>query len=194
MKNNIIYTSNGIIGTKFSEEFIIKNLIEKRILVIDNGTYNTGNYHERQKNVEQFYNYGAKEVEMITINKDNTRDILNYDVCYVMGGSIANLVELVHTTNIKEVLGNFLEKGIYIGESAGSIILDEDVEWYFDLKRGTKPKYDRIFEDYKGLGFINQHIYPHYNKEDNNGIKKIEEYKDSIKTLNDGDYIEYNKI
>ena len=127
MKNNIIFTSNGIVGTKFPKEFIDENLIENQILIIDNGTYNTGNYNKRQENVEEFYKYGAKNIKLITIDKDNIKSILNYDVCYVMGGSIANLVELVNTTDIKNVLEIFLEKGIYIGESAGSIILDKDV-------------------------------------------------------------------
>lgn len=193
MRNNIIFTSNGIIGTNFPKEFIAENLIEKQILIIDNGTYHTGNYNNRQENLEKFYKYGAKNIQLITIDKDNTKNILNYDVCYVMGGSIANLVELVHTTDIKNVLEIFLEKGIYIGESAGSVILDKDVEWYFNLKRGTKPKYDRIFENYKGLGFIEQHIYPHYNKEDNIGIEKIIKYKEKINILNDGDYIQFRR-
>lgn len=189
MKNNIVFTSNGIIGTRFPEEFIKKNILQKSIIVVDNGTYGTSNYNKRQENVEQFYKYSAQKVDLITLSKGNIEEILNYDVCYVMGGNIANLVELVHTTNIKEILVNFLEKGIYIGESSGSIILDNNVEWYFNLKRGTKPKYDRTFDNYNGLGFINQHIYPHYNKEDSIGIKKILNYKKKIITLNDGDYI-----
>lgn len=189
MKNNIVFTSNGIIGTRFPEEFINKNISQKNIIVVDNGTYGTSNYNKRQENVEQFYKYSAQKVDLITLSKGNIEDVLNYDVCYVMGGSIANLVELVHTTNIKEILVNFLEKGIYIGESSGSIILDNNVEWYFNLKRGTKPKYDRTFDNYNGLGFINQHIYPHYNREDNIGIKKILDYKEKILTLNDGNYI-----
>lgn len=189
MKNNIVFTSNGIIGTKLPKEFIKKNISQKSIIVIDNGTYGTSNYDKRQENVEQFYKYLAKKVELITLDKNNLTQVLNYDVCYVMGGSIANLVELVHTTNIKEILEKFLEKGIYIGESSGSIILDEDVEWYFNLKRGTKSKYDRIFDNYNGLGFINQHIYPHYNKENNIGMKKILNYTEKILTLNDGDFI-----
>lgn len=194
MKNNIIFTSNGIIGTKFSKKFIDENFVDKKIIVIDNGTYNTRNYNEREKNIEKFYNYGAKNVELITIDKNNTKNILNYDICYVMGGSIANLVEMIHTTNIKDILKIFLENSIYIGESSGSIILDEDVEWYFDLKRGTKAKYNVTFENYKGLGFINQHIYPHYNKEEINGINKILNYNEEIITLNDGDYIEYSTV
>lgn len=189
MKNHIVCTSNGIIGTKFPQEFINKNISKKSIIVVDNASYGTSNYNKIQENIEQFYKYTAKNLELITIDKSNIEKILNHDVCYVMGGSIANLVELVHTTNIKEILEKFLERGMYIGESSGSIILDEDVEWYFNLKRGTKPKYDRTFDNYKGLGFIKKHIYPHYNKENNIGIEKILKYNEKIITLNDGDYI-----
>ena len=45
---NIICTSNGIIGTKFSKEFINKNIKGKKVIVIDNGTYGTRNYDERE--------------------------------------------------------------------------------------------------------------------------------------------------
>lgn len=194
MKNNIIFTSNGINGTNFPTEFIENNIKGKTVIIIDNGTYGTRNYDSRDSNLKKFYEYDAKDVKLITINADNINIILNYDICYVMGGSIVNLLELVQTTNIKQVLEKFLEYGIYIGESAGSIILDTDVEWYFDLKRGTKPKYNRIFDSYNGLGFINEHIYPHYNKENEDGIKKIKCYKQKIKTLNDGDYIVIEKL
>lgn len=189
MKNNMIFTSNGIVGTNFPEDFIKKNISQKNIIIVDNGTYDTSNYNKRDENVKQFYKYSAKKVDLITLNQNNIEEILNYDICYVMGGSIANLVTLVHTTNIKEVLIKFLEKGIYMGESSGSIILDENVEWYFNLKRGTKPKYDVTFDNYNGLGFINQHIYPHYNKENSIEKEKILDYKEEVLTLNDGDYI-----
>ena len=191
MRNNLFFTSNGIIGTNFSKEFIEKNIKDKKVIIIDNGTYSTSNYEKRQENIDKFYEYHAKSVNLVTISSENVNRILDYDICYVLGGSIANLVELIHCTNIKEVLKKFLEKGIYIGESSGSIILDEDVEWYFNLKRGTKQKYDRTFESYSGLGFMNHHIYPHYNKEKGEGIKKIREYQEEIYLLNDGEYREF---
>lgn len=191
MRNNLFFTSNGIIGTNFSKEFIEEKIRDKKVIIIDNGAYFTGNYEKRQENVEKLYEYHAKSVTLVTIDSKNVNEIFDYDVCYVLGGSIANLVELIHSTNIKEVLKKFLEKGIYIGESSGSIILDEDVEWYFNLKRGTKPKYDRTFESYSGLGFINQHIYPHYNKEKEEGIKKIRGYHEKIDCLKDGEYREF---
>ena len=63
--------------------------------------------------------------------------ILNYDVIYMLGGNVGKLIELNHNTNIKELIIKFLEKGIYIGESAGSMILSKDVKYIYDLKKGT---------------------------------------------------------
>lgn len=186
--SKLICTSNGITGTKFTKSFIDKNIKGKNIIIVDNATYETTNYYAREENKNKFIEYGAKKVELVTIDKNNLNEILKYDVCYVMGGSIANLLELVTNINIKEVIREFLKNGIYIGESSGSIILDKDVEWYFNLKRGTKPKYDRHFETYKGLGLIDEHIYPHYNKEKKEGINKIKNYNENITLLNDGDY------
>ena len=193
---NIICTSNGIIGTKFQQEFINKNIKGKKVIIIDNGTYETRNYDEREKNRTKFIEYGAIKADLITINSENLNDILKYDICYMMGGSIANLLKMIQEINIKNVLKEFLNYGMYIGESCGSIILDENVEWYFDLKRGTKPKYDVFFESYEGLGFIDEHIYPHYDKESEEGIKKFNLYKEKIKVLNDTEFLEFsdNKI
>ncbi len=193
---NIICTSNGIIGTKFPKEFIEQRIKGKKVLIIDNGTYETRNFNEREKNRTKFIAYGAIKADLITINSENVNNILNYDICYMMGGSIANLVKMIQETNIKNILKEFLNYGMYIGESCGSIILDENVEWYFDLKRGTKPKYDVFFENYEGLGFIDEHIYPHYDKENEEGIKKINLYKEKIKVLNDTEFLEFsdNKI
>ena len=190
MKKNIIYTSNGILGTNFSQEFIDSNIKEKSVIVIDNGTFDTRNRENRKANVEKFEEYGAKKVDLITINDTNTNCILSYDVCYMMGGSIANLLELVQITNIRDILVKFLEDGLYIGESAGSIILDCDVKWYFDLKRGTKPKYDRIFKSYQALGLIAKHIYPHANQEPDEKMKKIIDDPEKVELLEDGEYLQ----
>ncbi len=187
---NIVLTSSGITGTNFSIKFLDKYIKDKNILVVDNGTIGTSNYEKRLNNVNKFYEYNAKDVKLLTINKDNQNIILNYDICYMMGGSIANLLDLLQTTDIKNILTKFLNTGIYIGESAGSLILDENVKWYFNLKKGTKPKYDKQFDSYNGLGFISKHIYPHYNKADEEMIQKINNYNEQIYPLNDGEYLE----
>ena len=71
-----------------------------------------------------------------------------------MGGDPRYLLDLVETTNIKEILTKFLKSGgIYIGESAGSMILGNNLKWIWEIKKGTKPKYDIEPTSYEGLGF-----------------------------------------
>ena len=81
-----------------------------------------------------------------------------------------------------------------IGESAGSIIFGEDFKWYYDVKKGTKPKYDIKLASYKGLGLIDEKIYPHYNKANEEQRTKIEDYEKRknviISKMNDGDWFE----
>ena len=85
---------------------------------------------------------------------------------------------------------------VYIGESAGSIILSNDVKYVYDIKKGTKPKYDVVLDTYKGLGLIDIYIYPHYQKANEDMQQRTSEYELNnnfkITRLNDGDIITYN--
>ena len=113
---------------------------------------------------------------------------------YFTGGDMAPLGELV-TEKVKDCLTHFLSNGgVIVGESAGSIIFGEDFKWYYDVKKGTKPKYDIKLPSYKGFGFIEENIYPHYNKASEQQKTKIEEYEKqtntSITRMSDGEWFE----
>ena len=43
-------------------------------------------------------------------------------------------------TELKKILIEFLRKGIYIGENAGTMILCDDLKWAYDIKKGIKEK------------------------------------------------------
>ena len=136
----------------------------------------------------------ADVVDLILISEDNIDQIKNYDVVYFTGGDMAPLGEIV-TERIKDALINFLSNnGVIIGESAGSIIFGEDFKWYYDVKRGTKPKYDIELPSYKGFGLIDENIYPHYNKANEEQKRKIESYEKQksvdISKMNDGEWFE----
>lgn len=65
-----------------------------------------------------------------------SNDILKYEVIYVIGGDLRYLLDLVATTNVKEILKRFLKSGgIYIGESAGSMILGNNLKWVWEVKK-----------------------------------------------------------
>lgn len=200
--DNILITSSGFntVNNYVSDENI--NLFKeisngKRVIIIANAApYGTGNYVARENVKENFLKVGAKEVDIVDLDKDNVNIILDYDIIYVLGGNITNLIELNKDTNFKEVLIKFLEKGLYIGESAGSMILGNDLKYIYDLKKGTKPKYDVILDSYEGLGLVDMYLYPHYQKTKEDMQEKVNNYElekgIKITRLNDGEIISYN--
>ena len=192
---NIILTSNGFINSsprsKEIDELFKKIANGKKVMILGNATLGGSNASQREPVKSNFENVGAKQVDIIDINKDNVNDILKYEVIYVIGGDPRYLLDLVATTNVKEILKQFLKSGgIYIGESAGSMILGNNLKWVWEVKKGTKPKYDIEPESYVGLGFTNYNIFPHWNATKEDIKKKALEHNEMITPLNDGEFIE----
>lgn len=199
---NIIVTSGGFntVNNYVSDENVelFKKISSgKKVLIIANAApEGTGNYVARENVKENFLNAGAIQADVVDLNKDNVDIILDYDVIYGLGGNLTHLIELVTTTSFKELFIRFLKKGVYIGESAGSMILADDVKYAYDIKRGTKPKYDIVLDSYAGLGLIDLYIYPHFQKASEEMQIKVSDYELNhgikITRLNDGDIISFS--
>ena len=192
---NIILTSNGFINSsprsKEIDELFQKITKEKKVLIIGNATLGGSNASQREAVKNNFENVGAKQVDIIDITKENINDILTYEIVYTMGGDPRYLLDLVETTNIKEILTKFLKSGgIYIGESAGSMILGNNLKWIWEIKKGTKPKYDIEPTSYEGLGFTTYNIFPHWNTVKEDIKKKVLEYSETSTPLIEGEFIE----
>lgn len=194
---NIILTSNGFHNSsKRSKEIDImfENVAKgKKVVIILNATKEGSNTQNIEDVKQNFKKIGAKEVKLLIINKENQSEIFKYDVIYTMGGDPRILLEDFNEYNFKSYLIKFLEKGIYIGESAGAMILCDNLKWVWDIKKGTKSKYDILPKTFEGLGLVKERIYPHYNKiHEEQKIKtdKYEkEYNTKITRLNDGEFI-----
>ena len=137
---NIILTSNGFINSsprsKEIDELFQKITKEKKVIIIGNATLGGSNASQREAVKNNFENVGAKQVDIIDITKENINDILTYEIVYTMGGDPRYLLDLVETTNIKEILTKFLKSGgIYIGESAGSMILGNNLKLVCEVKK-----------------------------------------------------------
>ena len=200
--NNILVTSGGFntVNNYVSEENkeLFKTIANgKKVLVIANAApEGTGNYVARENVRDNFLNVGASKADIVDLNGDNVGMILDYDIIYVLGGNLTHLIELVNKTPFKELVIKFLENDIYIGESAGSMILADDVKFAYDIKKGTKAKYDVNLETYAGLGLIDLYIYPHFQKANETMQEKTSEYERThgikICRLNDGDIISFS--
>lgn len=194
-RKNIILTSNGFnnIGkrTKEIEDLFINVCKDKKVLIIANAASDKKDIMYKQRNIikENFEKIGASKVTLLDISDDTMNEIFNHDVIYVMGGSrLDKLLDLVQNTYIKLFLLEFLEYGTYIGESSGSLILDEDLKWYYGLDKNLKD-YQPESGSYKGLNLSHYHIYPHYNNIDEKTKVKLDKLNIEITPLNDGEYI-----
>ena len=194
---NILLTSNGFHNeTKRSKEIdkafeeVARN---KSVAIILNATKEGSNVKNIKAVKANFEKIGAQVVDLITINTENITDIFKYDVIYTMGGDPRILLDDFWECNFKQYLIKFLEKGIYIGESAGSMVLCDNLKWVWDIKKGTKPKYDILPKTFEGLNLVKERIYPHHNTISEEQKTKIDnyekQYKIKITRIDDGEFI-----
>lgn len=201
MSQNIIVTSGGFntINNYVSEDNIklFKEFsYNKKVMVLANAApEGTGNFVARENVKENFIKAGAKQADIIDLDNSNLDLILDYNVIYILGGNTTPLIELNKNPKLKANILNFLENGIIIGESAGSIFLQKDAKYYYDIKKGTKPKYDVELNTYKCLGLIDLLVYPHFQKANETMQNRINEYEKEhnvqITRLKDGEIIIY---
>ena len=150
IKFNVVLTSNGFnnssVRSKEQDELFEQIAKNKKVLLVVNATKTGSNVNAKKDVKVNFEKVGASIVDLIEIDSSNVENIYKYDVIYGMGGDITPLLEDTRKCDFRKYLIKFLKNGIYIGESAGSIVLAEDVKWYYDVKRGTKPKYAIILD------------------------------------------------
>lgn len=74
------------------------------------------------------------------------------------------------------------------------MIFGKDLKWCYDIKRGTKPKYDVVLPTYQGLGLTYVNFFPHWDKASEELKIKTQNYekehKMNITKVSDGEFIE----
>lgn len=196
-EGKIYLTSGGYTDGRRSERLdgiIEYNATQSNVLIIDNATTTQSNEKGLESVVFNF-NQIAKKVDVITLNESNCKDIFNYDVIYIISGDVYPLIELAKSKDVKNALYTFVKNGgVIFSDGLGSTIFGKDLKWYYNIKQGTKPRYDVSLESYKGFGFVDINFYPHWDKTSAEIKEKALSYaKDMGKWLNvvnDGEFIE----
>lgn len=199
---NIILTSNGFHNTtKRSREIdemferVAKN---KKVVIILNATKEGSNVQNIEDVRQNFEKIGAVATDLLMLDNKNIEKIFNYDVIYTMGGDPRILLDDFWKYHVKEYLIKFLKTGVYIGESAGSMVLCDNLKWVWDIKKGSKPKYDILPKTFEGLHLVKERIFPHFDTINEELRQKTSEYEKKynikITRLNDGEFIEEESI
>ncbi|MEM6811572.1 MAG: Type 1 glutamine amidotransferase-like domain-containing protein [Pseudomonadota bacterium] len=180
-------------GHKLSE--IISDISQKNILCIPTAAYAEDNFdvwlESEQRDVKKFCKR-YKEFDLYEKTEADLRNALQeIDIIYCTGGNTYVLLEWMKKTNFKLVLEDFFTQGgIYIGSSAGSIVMGPDIEFVGDIDDRSKSD----IKDLNALGYIDFYILPHMNQPKfaqalEPEIERLKMAGKAIKFLNDDEYI-----
>ena len=99
------------------------------------------------------------EFDLKDKSEQELRDaIKGMDIIYCTGGNTFCLLEYMRATNFKSALTDFFDRGgIYMGSSAGSIVMGPDIGFAAPIDKLSLAS----LKDYKGLEIVDFYIMPH---------------------------------
>ena len=182
----IVLTSCGIIDDILKEQFyglLNKDIDQIKILYITIAV-------DGEKDLDRTWLYeeyatildlGIKEENITEYKYQENIDFCDYDAIYMVGGNTFYLLKELRENQLDEKIKRAINNGvIYIGSSAGSIILGKTIE--------TALPYDENWvklENFKGLNVVDGIIIPHANRKQKFIKEAKEKYNDRIIELYD---------
>jgi dipeptidase E len=112
----------------------------------------------------QFVENLFKEVEIFDIENISLEKMIDEfksrDILWVNGGNTSYLMRKIRESGLEKILPEILEKIVYVGSSAGSMIWSKSLEiaqWY---PGGPEPGAAKV----PGMGLLDFEIFPHYDE------------------------------
>ena len=109
---------------------------------------------------KHFENMGFVNVDFIDLEAQREKDFSSYGIIYVCGGNTFKLLKFAREANFKNSIENLLKRnGVYIGVSAGSIIVGPSIEIAGKI---AADKNTIGLKNLTGFGITDLIILPHY--------------------------------
>ncbi|MBC7658367.1 MAG: Type 1 glutamine amidotransferase-like domain-containing protein [Chitinophagaceae bacterium] len=118
----------------------------------------------KQRGLEELMNYLntlSNHATVLDLHTQKPEVILDYDVCILGGGSPYVLLTLLRKKGDAILRKFLLEDKLLVGISGGAMVLGKDVA-ITPLIHPSLPK--PLDFDFKGLGYIKQNIFPHFDR------------------------------
>lgn len=167
----LLLTSNGLKNKEVADAFL--RLIDKPINQVHVICVPTASRNEQEL---QYVNQSRQELirlgidSMTTLNLDHSihpNEIKNADVIYVCGGNTFYLLKKIRESGFDLLLKKF--SGVYVGVSAGSIVVGADVEVAAPWDENDNIK----MTDTIGLKIVDFTVSPHYEEGDKEILDQI---------------------
>lgn len=182
----VVLTSCGIIDSKLKEQFY--NLLNKDIntikllfitIAVDGEKDTDRTWLEEE--YASILDLGIKEENITEFHYEENINFSAYDIIYMIGGNTFYLLKELREKNLDEKIIQAINNGvIYIGSSAGSIILGKTIE--------TALPYDENWVNlvnFEGLKIVDGIIIPHANRKQDFIKEAKKKYSDEIIELYD---------
>ena len=169
----LLLTSAGITNESIAEalvDLVGKHKKEKKIDFIPTAA----NIEKGNKDwyIEQFTNlqkHGFDWIDVVDISALPEEIWLprleKVDALFFSGGNSFHLMHWIEKSGFRDKLEKFLEKGVYVGSSAGSMVANPTL--YFSNK-DKSIYYEELFgyTNKEALGFVDFYTRPHFNSSD----------------------------
>lgn len=115
-----------------------------------------------EKTLSEIKSTGASDIDVFKLANEKFIAKKEYDVIFVCGGNTFDYLDRIRKTGLDKFIIDFAQKddSIYVGVSAGSILVGPDIA----IAEDEDPNNIGL-TDLRGLCLTDYIIYPHYRKE-----------------------------
>ena len=191
----ILITSTGLSFPKAQKKFseVLKGISKKNALVITTAAENKSKNKYSILSKKQLLSYGIKKVEFFDLEKNKNINLSNFGIVYVCGGNTFKLMKCVNNSNFTDNIKKFLKgNNLYLGVSAGSIILGPSIEIANCGKDGDENIVN--LKNLNGMNILPFSVSPHFKTSEKIELEKFsKKAKYKVKPLTDEDIIYIKK-
>lgn len=170
----IILTSTGLSNDVVRQtiERYFSLLSDKSVAIITTAADGKENNKYSRLAESQFRKIGFTAIDFIDFEISPEVILDNYSVIYVCGGNTFKLLKYAREVNFGGIVLKLLERGgVYIGVSAGSIILAPTIK----AATTIDPDVNSVgITNFTGLNIIDFEVHPHYEPEEEQEIVEYE--------------------
>jgi dipeptidase E len=184
---NLFLTSAGLTNKKIKDRFKAEALKLENTKVVILFTAGDSRTPEWRLKHEQIFDELGLKCDFINLSEDIdlTGRLSDYGIFYVCGGNTFYILDRLRKTGVAQALLDSMEKNkLYVGSSAGSIVMCPEIEVAGVGFDGDKNEIE--LKDLKGLNRVPFFIAPHYDEYEREILENFSHEKNKpIVALND---------